>query len=93
MEWKEVKRELLKDPEVAKECANLEPEYQIIRQLISLRVKKKITQKEFAELIDDKQPDISRPGSGKYNPTLNELKRMADRLDRKLEIRFVSKAN
>jgi len=93
MEWKEVKKELLKDPEVAKECANLEPEYQIIKQLISLRIEKKSSQKEFAELIGYKQPDISRPGSGKYNPTLNELKKIADCLDRKLEIRFVSKVH
>jgi len=91
--WEDVEKELLEDPEVAKECANLEPEYQIIRQLILLRKEKKITQKEFAELIGDSQPNISRLESGRYNPTLAKLKKIADCLDRKLEIKFVSKAH
>ena len=91
--WKEVQKELLKDPEVAKECANLEPEYQIISQLIVLRKENKITQKELAELIGDSQPNISRLESGNYNPTLAKLKKIADCLDRKLEIRFVSKVH
>ena len=51
--WEDVEKELLEDPEVARECANLEPEYQIIRQLISLRIEKKITQKELVGLIGD----------------------------------------
>jgi len=93
MEWKEAKKIINKDPEVLKELKNLEPEYQIIKQLISLRIEKKITQKEFAELIGDSQPNISRLESGNYNPTLAKLKKIADCLDRKLEIRFVSKVH
>ena len=91
--WEEVEKELLVDPEVARECANLEPEYQILKQLIPLRKEKKITQKEFAELIGDSQPNISRLESGSYNPTLAKLKKIADCLDKKLEIKFVSKAH
>ncbi len=49
MEWKEFKRELLKDPEFKKEYEKLEPEYRIIRQIISLRRKKKLTQKHQKE--------------------------------------------
>lgn len=93
MEWKEAKKIINRDPEVLKELENLEPEYQIIKQLISLRIEKKITQKEFAELIGDSQPNISRLESGSYNPTLAKLKKIADRLDKKLEIKFVSKAH
>ena len=93
MNWKEAKKIINKDPEVLKELKNLEPEYQIIRQLISLRIEKKLTQKDFAELIGDSQPNISRLESGNYNPTLAKLKKIADCLDRKLEIRFVSKVH
>lgn len=93
MEWKEAKKIINKDPEVLKELENLEPEYQILKQLISLRIEKKITQKEFAELIGDSQPNISRLESGSYNPTLAKLKKIADCLDKKLEIKFVSKAH
>src|SRR4030065_2189587 len=92
MEWKEAKKIINKDPEVLKELENLEPEYQILKQLISLRIEKKITQKEFAELIGDSQPNISRLESGSYNPTLAKLKKIADCLDKKLEIKFVSRA-
>ena len=91
--WKEVEKELLEDPEVAKECANLEPEYQIVRQLITLRKEKKLTQKELAELIGDKQSNISRLESGNYNPTLAKLKKIADCLDQRLDIKFVDKVH
>lgn len=93
MEWKEAKKLINKDPEVLRELENFEPEYQIISQLISLRIEKKLTQREFAELIGDKQSNISRLESGNYNPTLSKLKKIADCLDRKLEIKFVGKAD
>ncbi|MBA7571428.1 hypothetical protein ES708_13191 [subsurface metagenome] len=91
--WKKVEKELLEDPEVAKECANLEAEYQIIRQLITLRKEKKLTQKELAKLIGDKQSNISRLESGNYNPTLSKLKKIADCLNQRLDIRFVDKVH
>jgi len=91
MEWKEAKKLINKDPQVLEELKNFEPEYQIISQLIALRRKNKITQEELAELIGDKQPNISRLESGSYNPTLAKLKKIADCLGRRLEIRFVSK--
>ena len=91
--WKEVEKELLEDPEVAKECANLEAEYQIISQIITLRKEKKLTQEELAELIGDKQSNISRLESGNYNPTLAKLKKIAGCLNRRLEIRFVPKTH
>ncbi len=53
MEWKEAKKIINKDPEVLKEIENLEPEYQILKQLISLRIEKKITLKELVKLIGD----------------------------------------
>ena len=93
MEWKEAKKIINKDPEVLKELKNLELEYQIIRQLITLRKEKKLTQKELAELIGDKQSNISRLESGNYNPTLAKLKKIADCLNQRLEIRFVDKVH
>jgi len=39
MEWKEFKKELLRDPEFKKEYEKLEPEYRIIRQILALRRK------------------------------------------------------
>ena len=91
MKWEEAKKIINKDPEVLKELKNLEPEYQVISQLITLRKEKKLTQKKLAELIGDKQSNVSRLESGSYNPTLAKLKKIADCLDRRLEIRFIPK--
>ncbi len=93
MEWKEAKKIINKDPEVLRELKNLEAEYQIISQIIALRKEKKITQKELAELIGDKQSNISRLESGNYNPTLAKLKKIAGCLDQRLDIRFVDKVH
>jgi len=89
MEWKEAKKIINRDPEVVKELKNLEPEYQIISQLIFLRRENKITQKELAKLTGDSQPNISRLESGSYNPTLSKLKKIADCLGKRLEIKFI----
>ena len=91
MDWKEAKKIINKDPEVRKELKRLEPEYQIIGQLLTLRKEKKITQSQLAELLNDSQPNISRLESGTYNPTLSKLKKIASCLDKKLEIKFVPK--
>jgi len=93
MEWKEAKKIINKDPELLRELKNLEAEYQIISQIITLRKEKKLTQKELAELIGDKQSNISRLESGNYNPTLAKLKKIAGCLNRRLEIRFVPKTH
>jgi len=93
MEWKKAKKIINKDPEVLEELKNLELEYQIKSQIITLRKEKKLTQKELAELIGDKQSNISRLESGNYNPTLAKLKKIADCLNQRLEIRFVNKAH
>ena len=92
MKWKEAKKIINKNPGVLKELKNLEPEYKIISQLIALRKEKKLTQKELAELIGDKQSNISRLESGDYNPTVDKLKKIANCLDSRLDIRFIDKA-
>ena len=86
--WKDYKNKLLKDPEVKKHYDELEVEFQILEDVIEKRWEKKMTQKELAEKMGTKQSAISRLGSGNYNPTVKFLKRMADALDAKLEIRI-----
>ena len=92
MEWKEFKKELLKDPEFKKEYEKLEPEYRIIRQMLALRRKKNLTQKQLAKLTGTKQSSIARVESGKHNPSLRLLEKIAEALDTKLDIRFIPKA-
>jgi len=91
MEWKEAREIVKKDPEVLKEIERLEPFYQIINQLLALRKEKDLTQRELAELINTTQSCIARLESGKYNPSLRFLQKIADACDKKLEIRVIAK--
>jgi len=87
--WEDIKREILKDPEVKREYDELEVEYQILSSLISMRDKKKITQKQLAKKMGTTQSALSRFEMGGVNPSLNFLKKIAKALGTKLSIRFV----
>jgi len=88
MTFKDDLKERLKNPEFAKEYKALEPEYEIIKQVIQSRTEQNLTQKELAELIGIKQSNISRLESGNYNPSLEFLKKVASGLGRELHIEF-----
>lgn len=87
-EWNEVKKELLRDKWVYKEYKRLEPKYRLISQLIGIRVKEGLTQKELAKKLGTKQSAIARLESGNYNPTLEFLQKTAKALGTKLVISF-----
>jgi ribosome-binding protein aMBF1 (putative translation factor) len=84
--WKNIKKELLKDPAVLNEYERLEPDYQIIREIIKARIKQGLSQKELAERIGTRQSNISRLESGDYNPSLEFLIKVAHGLDKELSI-------
>ena len=88
MNFREHLNEQLKDPEFAKEYRALEPEYEIIKQIIKARSEQNITQKELADKIGIKQSNISRLESGNYNPSLDFLKKVATGLGKELHIEF-----
>jgi ribosome-binding protein aMBF1 (putative translation factor) len=88
--WKKIKKELLRDKEVKRLYDDLEVEYKIINEVISLRSKRKLTQKEMAVKMKTSQSALSRFESGVIeNPSLNFLKKMAAALGTKLSVRFV----
>jgi len=94
MEFKEVKKKMFeKNPRLKEEYDNLEPEYKIIEQIIKLRRDLNLTQAELGKLLKVRQPVIARLESGEYNPSLNYLKKVADVLGAKLDIRFIPKAS
>jgi len=79
-------RALAEDPELRKEYEALAPQYEIISAVIAARLEKKITQAELAERMSTRQSNISRFESGNYNPSMAFLQKMADALDKQLEI-------
>jgi len=84
--WKTLKRELLKDTEVAREYKKLEPRYQLISQLIEARAKRGLTQQQVAKKIGTKQSAVARLEAGSINPSVGFLEKIAQALGSKLII-------
>lgn len=61
---------------------------QVADQVVNARTELKLTQKELAERMGDKQSNISRLESGTYNPSLEYLNKVAEALGKKLHIEF-----
>ena len=86
MDFEEVKRRLLKDPETRREYDALEAEYQLARSIIGRRIAKRMTQAQLATKAGTKQPVISRLESGNSKPSLALLQRVAEALDSRVII-------
>ena len=86
--WRELKTELLKNPEVKKLYEESQPEYEIARALIRARIEQKITQKELARKMHTTQSVISRVEQAKTSPSLSFLKRLASALNTTLQVQF-----
>lgn len=62
---------------------------ELVKQIIALRIKAHLTQKDLAEKVGTNQSAISRLESGKYNPSVDFLSRIARALNKRVEIHFV----
>lgn len=89
--FKEIKNELMKNPEFVKEYEAIQPEMDIIRAMVDARISQNLTQKELAERTGIHQADISKLENGTRNPSLKLLKRLADGMDMVLRIEFIPK--
>ncbi len=81
--------ERLEDKEFKEEWEEFQPELQLMKQVIGERIKQNISQKELADRMGTKQANISKLENGNANPSLDFLKRLANSLGKKLEIKFV----
>ena len=88
MDYQQLKKELLSDKEVKKEYDKLETQFSLIETLLELRNHKKLTQKQLAAKIGTKQSAIARLESGKSNPSVEFLYKIAQALGKHLEIKF-----
>lgn len=84
------KQQALKDPELKAEYDRLQPEYAVIRALIRARSINGVSQEDLAKRIGTKQSVISRLESGRANPSVGFLKKLAQALNSHLEIKFIS---
>ena len=87
--FRETLNQQLKNPEFKEEWDELEPEYQIIKAMLSSRAEKSMTQKQLADITGISQADISRLENGNANPSLRTLVRLADGMGMKLKLELV----
>ena len=71
-----------------KEQSPLTPRYEVVEQLKSARKAQNVTQEVLAERVGTKKSNISRFESGRYNPSLDFLIKVADRLGKQIQIRI-----
>ena len=78
----------LKNPAFKKAWEGSEPEYQLAKQLIATRLSKKMSQRDLAKKVKTTQAIISRIETMQANPSLSLLKRIAQTLNLKLDLKF-----
>lgn len=88
-EFRELLNEQLKEPEFEKEWNEIQPEMDVIRAMVDMRIKQNLTQKELASRTGIDQADISKLENGTKNPSLKLLKKLAAGMGMKLKIEFV----
>ena len=86
--YSDLRKKWMKDPKFKKAYYDLEPEFAIVRAMIKMRLKNKMSQKDLAKKLGTKQPAIARFESGAYNPTISFLKKLSSALGGKLEIKI-----
>ncbi|MEP7357138.1 MAG: helix-turn-helix domain-containing protein [Anaerolineales bacterium] len=84
------REEKLKDPAVRAAYDALEGEFALVRQLIDLRQQQGLSQRQLAKRAGMQQPTIARLEGGQP-ASLTTLKRVANALDAKVEVRLVAK--
>ena len=88
--FEEYHDEQMRDSEYAAAYRALEPEFQVAREIIRLRLEQGLSQQELAQKVQTGQPNISRLERANSNPSLHFLQRIAAALDTEIEIRFKS---
>jgi transcriptional regulator with XRE-family HTH domain len=66
----------------------LTPRYEVVEQLKNARKAQNVTQEILAERVGTKKSNISRFESGKYNPSLDFLVKVADSLGKQIHIKI-----
>ncbi|QZY55781.1 helix-turn-helix domain-containing protein [Crassaminicella profunda] len=90
MKWREYREELVKDQGCKSELYDNELNYKLVREIVRYRKERNLTQKELAEIIGTKQSAISRLESGRMNPSVDFLVKVANALNMKLDIKFIT---
>ena len=86
--WRKSLKIHLENPKVRAEYKALEEEYTLIRQLIDLRIKRGLSQRQLAKRAGMQQPVVARLEGGQ-TASLRTLRRVADALDADVRVTLV----
>ena len=84
--FEDVKKRLMKNKEFADAYRRNKPLADFIDEMLSLRAKKGWTQKDLADRLGMKVPNISRIEAGKQNITFSTMQKISEALNGKLLI-------
>ena len=88
-DFKELLNKKLKDPEFRKEWEAQNEEFEVAKEIIRLRIKAGLTQKELARKAKTSQPAIARLESGNYrNLSLSFLRKVGEALGVEPHVKF-----
>jgi len=88
MNLKDLKKELIKDPNFKKEWNKQDLAFDISEALIRLRIEKGLSQGKLAKKIKSKQSAIARAENGNYLPSLRWLEKVAKATKSKIIFKF-----
>jgi len=83
----------LDNQEILIEGLQKETREQVIGNYVKCRKDKKLTQENLAQMSGISRPNITRFESGKYNPSLEMMVRIAAAMDMELQVSLVKKKN
>jgi transcriptional regulator with XRE-family HTH domain len=73
--------------EMGKKISAESPRESVVRQLKNYRKDQGMTQEQLAERVGTKKSNISRLESGRYNPSLDFLVKVADGLGKQIQMK------
>ena len=89
----ELVAKMLKDPEVKAEYDAVEPEFELLDELLKAREKAGLTQEDVARRMGTSRPAVARieagGGSKRHSPSVSTLRKYAEAVGCKLQIRLV----
>ncbi len=88
IDFRDIKKEWLTDPEFVKEYEALEEEFSLASALISARSNADMTQQDVAEKMETSQSYIAKLEGGEVSPTMKALKRYAAATGSRIKIIF-----
>ena len=82
------KTKAMKNAGFSKAYSELEPQYQIIREMIKYRIDNNMSQQDLADKTGISKSNISRFESGKHSPSLKMIFRVAEGLGKKVDFKL-----